>query len=281
MATTDAIPGTDASSATDAVASPDAAVATDAAPIDAGPAASALSLDFDGADDEATCGSAPALDALTDVYTIEAWFYWDGDLGALLSKLSDPATENTGWQVRVSELNPAPFQPGIELYHGGGISGPGSGAGGFGIPFVPSIGWHHFGWSISPGCAYYVMDGAVPPGFGPGCTVAGAYALISSSAPLILGAPGPFVAMITPPDRYDGRLDEVRIWSVLRTDVEMLADMYVELSGTEPGLVLYLSFEDGPADVTFDTSPSGVSCTLGAVAGADAADPAWSSDAPF
>lgn len=46
---------------------------------------------------------------------------------------------------------------------------------------------------------------------------------------------------------FDGDIDEVRIWETVRSAEELCASKFVELSGTEPGLVAYYSFDNGMA----------------------------------
>ena len=55
----------------------------------------------------------------------------------------------------------------------------------------------------------------------------------------------------------DGIYDEVRVWDVARTEAEIQADMYHELTGTELGLVGYWSFNESTGDTTFDISGNG------------------------
>jgi signal transduction histidine kinase/CheY-like chemotaxis protein/ligand-binding sensor domain-containing protein len=49
----------------------------------------------------------------------------------------------------------------------------------------------------------------------------------------------------------DGQMDEVRVWSVGRTETQIREDMFKSLTGREPGLVALWNFDDGTArDVT-------------------------------
>jgi signal transduction histidine kinase/CheY-like chemotaxis protein/ligand-binding sensor domain-containing protein len=50
----------------------------------------------------------------------------------------------------------------------------------------------------------------------------------------------------------DGQLDEVRVWSVMRTEEEIRTSMLTRLKGTEPGLTALWNFDEGNAD---DRSP--------------------------
>lgn len=47
---------------------------------------------------------------------------------------------------------------------------------------------------------------------------------------------------------YNGELDDFRIWSVVRSDAEIQANMNTELSGYEPSLIVYYDFNQGIPD---------------------------------
>jgi hypothetical protein len=145
-----------------------------------------------------------------------------------------------------------------------------SGASGVGYGFS-GTGWHFLGYST---CGM-VLDGVEVPG-GSGCSTS---VMGPSSAPLRIG--GPSLATAGGDAFYAGKIDEVRIWNVGRTPATMIAEMSMEMVGTEPGLVFYANFEDGPGPTTADLSPTALVCTLGTVTGPDAADPTWSPDVPF
>ncbi len=53
---------------------------------------------------------------------------------------------------------------------------------------------------------------------------------------------------------WNGKLDEVRIWSTARTEAEIQANMSNELNGTEIGLVAYYPMNEGTGNTTADNS---------------------------
>jgi hypothetical protein len=55
---------------------------------------------------------------------------------------------------------------------------------------------------------------------------------------------------------YNGLLDEVRVWNVVRTAAEITATMRQRLNGTEAGLVGYWRFDEPGAANPVDSSPS-------------------------
>src|SRR5207237_2144195 len=74
-----------------------------------------------------------------------------------------------------------------------------------------------------------------------------------------------------------GKMDEVRIWNVVRTVGDIAANMHHRLLGTEPNLVGYYRFDDPGSFTTADSSP-----TMGNAALAGAVPPMFvPSDAPI
>src|SRR6185369_9914552 len=92
----------------------------------------------------------------------------------------------------------------------------------------------------------------------------------ASANPLIVGR-----TSLTNAQYWTGAIDEVRIWSVMRT-AQQIADSYnARLSGSEPGLVAYWRFDEGAGQVLHDSSTNGHDALLGSSAQADGADPTW------
>ncbi|EDN70166.1 VCBS [Beggiatoa sp. PS] len=53
-------------------------------------------------------------------------------------------------------------------------------------------------------------------------------------------------------DFYKGQMDEVRIWNVARTQAQIQANMYHQLSGNEARLQAYYTFNDGAGNILTD-----------------------------
>ncbi len=66
-------------------------------------------------------------------------------------------------------------------------------------------------------------------------------------------------ARITQDHHFDGLIDEVRVWNIVRTEAEIQATMNTLLQGNEPGLAGYWNFDDGTAN---DLSQNGNHGTL-------------------
>jgi hypothetical protein len=62
---------------------------------------------------------------------------------------------------------------------------------------------------------------------------------------------------------FIGRMDEVRIWNVVRTPAEIAGAMHQRLLGNEPGLVTYWRLDEGSGNTLVDTSPGNNNGTVG------------------
>ncbi len=56
---------------------------------------------------------------------------------------------------------------------------------------------------------------------------------------------------------FQGRIGELRVWSTTRTAEEIKANMDIELTGNEEGLIAYWKFDEGEGDILHDSSPYG------------------------
>jgi len=71
---------------------------------------------------------------------------------------------------------------------------------------------------------------------------------------------------------FDGTIDEVRFWSIARSELEIQATMSTPLSGADAGLVGYWRFDEGTGDIAGDSSSAGNDGSLGDSPGAS---PDW------
>jgi PKD repeat protein len=78
-------------------------------------------------------------------------------------------------------------------------------------------------------------------------------------------------------ERWKGKIDEVRMWNISRSQQDIICFQHQKLSGTEPGLAGYWPMDDGPGNSTVvDNSTGGNNGTFNGMN----ATTAWKSSAP-
>jgi len=80
---------------------------------------------------------------------------------------------------------------------------------------------------------------------------------------------------------FHGAIDELRIWNVARSQAQLQQDRSELLQGNEANLVGYWTFDEDSGDQIHDQTVGNNTGRLGAGAGPDNSDPAWSTDTPF
>lgn len=73
----------------------------------------------------------------------------------------------------------------------------------------------------------------------------------------------------------DGELDDLRLWNIVRTQDEINSDMFIQLNGSETGLVAYWPFDEGSGQIITDLTPNNNIGGLGNLAEPDEYDPVW------
>jgi hypothetical protein len=124
--------------------------------------------------------------------------------------------------------------------------------------------WQHVAATFRAGTLKLYLNGVLDR------TVTGVLTPINSSQPLAFGREGNFSG-----GTLDGRLDEVRVWNVVRTPNQIANWRRRKLSGTETGLVGYWSFDEGQGQVAADATGRGHDGRLGESTGPDSWDPRW------
>jgi len=74
---------------------------------------------------------------------------------------------------------------------------------------------------------------------------------------------------------WSGYIDELRLWTVGRSQAEILDWMHFELSGEEPGLLGYWKFDEGEGQVINDSGLNGLHGHIGSTPDPDDNDPTW------
>jgi hypothetical protein len=82
--------------------------------------------------------------------------------------------------------------------------------------------------------------------------------------------------------RFDGLIDEIRIWDIERSETEIRADMQRTISGSTSGLVAYWRCDENTGQDVYDETNNNNDGVLGDSSGDTNNDPTWvSSDAPL
>lgn len=215
-------------------------------------------LAFDGEQDGATVPDHPDFD-LTSTWTIELWVHpFGASTGEqqLLSKWG-MHTFNRSFQVYIEDSDALGFR----MWNGDEGRGVGR------LDIITENEWQHVAVVFDDGIVRLLHDGLevdASPGF-----LEPQPSDVVLSLGRLLNEDGTAVA------HFDGLIDEVRIWSVVRTASEIRRGRFTRMSGTEPGLVAYWRMGEGGGDVVSDATGRGHTLQLGDLAGVDAAEPEW------
>ncbi len=209
-------------------------------------------LDFDGSNDYASAADHASLD-LTSPFTIEGWVMLDAydatNTLRWIGKRDAGGTSGYSFGVRTNGL--LQFDTyGVTTYTT--------------TSYVLPVGvWVHVAavMDASFDVTFYVNGLAVE-------TLAGASAALANSVALGIGNVDGTATLA----RYwNGRIDDVRIWSTARTASQVRSYMNKDLLGTETGLVAYWKMDEATGTTVADDSPNSNTLTLAA----STATPAW------
>ncbi|NCR19620.1 MAG: LamG domain-containing protein [Microcystis aeruginosa LL13-03] len=194
-------------------------------------------LFFDGVNDYISLGSQPGIEA-TNSLTIEAWIKvknfgdWDGIV-----------TQGT---------NSSPFA--MQLWSDGSLRFTASGVSWNSDKKIVVNEWHHVSVTYDKTANFltFYINGEVA-----GTKDNVNINLWKSNEPLIIGADLP-----GGDEFFDGSLDEVRVWNIARTQVQIQANLSQKLSGNEQGLAGYWNFEESTGNTVNDLTANKNNGTL-------------------
>ena len=181
------------------------------------------SLFFDGDNDYVSLVNDDIFD-LTDEFTLEAWIYaeqWEANSwqGTIIGKDADPTT---GFVLRTGNNGTLSFTVGTGSDWNEITSGP----------IMSTETWHHIAAVLDNGESRIYIDGnLVSSGSCP--------ASASSNTNTLLGESSGFSGRL-----FEGRIDEVRFWNVVRTNEEIADNRSVDLSNDTPGLIAYYKMDE-------------------------------------
>jgi len=195
-------------------------------------------LSFDGIDDYVEVLHTEALNAFP--LTVSAWINttnWDGQPGVINKYF---ASSGDGFNLFLFGGNIRAWyfrNPENRVYQGldGGYVADGT--------------WHHVAFTVGNDQGKLYVDGALKATK----VWTGSPGPPNTAEPLRLGLYPPGV---NPNGYFQGRMDEVRIWNVERSQEQIAADMLHPLTGTEPGLVAYWKFDEASGTTAYDSTPN-------------------------
>jgi len=189
-------------------------------------------LSFDGLDDKVDCGNHPSIQ-LSTLMTLEAWIFptswrtnvWEGGIA-----VKEQNSSNNGYMFRA------------------GNNGRLNIAFGFaGLPWrelttAPNTltlnTWQHVAGVYNGSMLKLYVNGIAVD------SIAATGSIGNATSNLFVGG---YYALNR---NFPGRIDEVRIWNVARSQAEIAANMNAEFCGTPTGLVAYYKFNQGIAGGT-------------------------------
>ncbi|MFM1852732.1 MAG: hypothetical protein RL164_49 [Bacteroidota bacterium] len=179
-------------------------------------------LDFDATDDYVNVGDI--LENLSDV-TMEAWVYWEGSSLAH----SEIITKDLVSAMAITNTNKlhANFGNGLSWVAGLDSQNP-----------VPLNKWTHVAITRQSGVVKMyingVEDGATVTNNGTG----------QNSTPRIIGGKM-YGASSTSNTLFNGKIDEIRFWSVAKTATQISTNLTTQYQGNEANLLAYYNFNQG------------------------------------
>lgn len=213
-------------------------------------------LRFDGTNDQRVTVSDHSQFHLQGASrTIEFWFRRNQTTTAvdeyLLSK--DDSAKSSGWAIFIkANENKLRFEP---LGVGGGLTMSSA---------VVDTAWHHVAITRDPNGSdtRFYLDG-----------------LLQASGPTLNPTAHAFPMKFGNSENlsndFNGVMDEVRIWSTVRTQTEIQSKRYQYLNDQEPGLIGYWDMDDSPNQIVEDISTTRNNGVRGPTSGPETGDPAW------
>jgi hypothetical protein len=218
------------------------------------PAASRhFALHFDGSE-VAIVADASALHL--DVGTIEAWFRVEATPGVYQAIVAKAFSNDTDDSLA------------IWLQDGGLLAGTNvtSPSGAVRLAWSPDGAWHFVAWTFqSNGVETLTLDASTV------ASIAGTQTPHFDDHPMLIGADFGDTSLT---GQFVGDIDDVRIWSTVRSPAEIASDMAAIAPAPTDGVVALWNFEEGSGQVAHD-AVGAHDVQLGSSATPDAADPTW------
>jgi hypothetical protein len=202
--------------------------------------------------------AASSLD-LKETFTLEAWIkYWSGVFGGtsyeyIVGKYWEDGTGDASYLLR---LKPPRLR--LQVYDGVTEHVIESSR-----PVLRGV-WQHVAATFDHGVVKLYINGVLDR------TVEAVPSPMISSRPLRFGH--------TRYRGYEGVIDEVRVWNLVRSESEIAQAMGRYVEPTEPGLVGYWRFDEGRGNWAYDATANANHGRLGTDVDPDVNDPVWTVD---
>jgi hypothetical protein len=194
-------------------------------------------LQFDGTDDYASCGTAGFPFPL-DPFTLSLWMAHAETSGTRQSFLTLRRDLDAGTEFGIQDGRLTAFR----IYDGSAYAQAGE-------PLTAGV-WHHVA---------YVYDGSTHALYVDGSRIA--------EGTLTPNHRTPTTAWIGTTDGtrdlYTGKLDEIRVWDLARSDEQIAAEAAGSVEASPAGLLMHLTFDESGGARAYDRSGRGNHATLG------------------
>lgn len=138
------------------------------------------------------------------------------------------------------------------------------------VPSLETNHWYHLAGTYDGTSLKLIIDGVLVSSLNVGIPAIA----IGNTSPLYLSYNDVKTSSKEFPYYFTGLMDEVRIWNYARSAAEIRTTMDTSLTGSEPGLVGYWTFdEDSTSQVVNDATINGSDGQLGSTLGVDDDDP--------
>lgn len=172
----------------------------------------------------------------TTTFTMEAWVNYSGINCTILDKGNYDYLWEINANGNANKLGFYVLNTGTWVYSTGSI---------------PENTWTHVAITFSAGTLTFYIDGVA--------SGSAAVTISQDNQPLNIGRQQPTFCAC---NHFNGKMDELRLWNVLRTPTEILANMLSSVPTNSTGLVAYYKFDEGNGTTTADASGNGNNGTL-------------------
>ncbi len=221
-------------------------------------------LQFDGTDDLLDCGNSNSLQITGNQITLEAWinvnqFKSQQYAGSVIVK--DEGGIDSGYMIRCGGNGVINFNIGNGNWHE--INTPENS--------VQLNNWYHVAATYDGTAMKIYIDGELKAEENlPGLNIGNAV-----DKDLFIGESAGFPGRV-----FNGKINEIRVWNIARTQQEIQSTMNTGLSPEyyltpDSGLVGYWKLDEGSGQTAADLSYYANNATLGTSANPDSSDPAW------